>query len=142
MRLRLLLFLAIVLALCMLPGCIRSRIIIDTVPSGATVYFQNQERGDTPIVIPFLWYWYYDVRVEKKGFKTVEKIEFLPPPPWFVVPLDFVAEALPIPIPDNHRRRYVLEPLPQEGAVPGMAPPALVPTPAAPAPPVAPQPPR
>jgi len=137
-RLSLLLFLVIVLALCALSGCIRPKLIVDTVPSGATVYFQNQERGDAPIVIPFIWHWYYNVRVEKKGYKTVEKIEFLPPPPWFLMPLDFAAEALPIPIPDNHKRRYVLEPLPKEGAVP--PPPVPAAAPAAPATPVAPQP--
>jgi hypothetical protein len=141
MRLRLLLFLAIALAPCALSGCIRSKLIVDTVPSGATVYFQNQERGDAPIVIPFIWHWYYNVRVEKKGYKTVEKIEFMPPPPWFLMPLDFAAEVLPIPVPDNHKRRYVLEPLPQDSAVPPAAPSAAPPTPpAAPATPVAPQP--
>ena len=132
MRLRLLLFLVIVLAPCALSGCIRPKLIVDTVPSGGTVYFQNQERGDAPIVIPFIWHWYYKVRVEKKGYKTVEKIEFLPPPPWFLMPLDFAAEVLPIPVPDNHKRRYVLEPLPQDSTVPPAVVPA--PAPAAPAP--------
>lgn len=101
---------AILLLLLILPqGCIRSRFVLTTEPSEAAVYFQGEYRGKTPVSIPFIWYWYYNVRVEKEGFQTVKKVEYLPPPPWFVMPLDLIGEILPIPIPDNHYRHYKLQ---------------------------------
>jgi len=99
------------LVLLALTGCIRSRFLATTEPPGATISFQRQIRGEAPIEIPFIWYWFYQVRVEKEGYKMIVKNEYFPAPPWFIMPLDLIAEMIPVPIHNTHRRHYVLEPI-------------------------------
>lgn len=95
-------------------GCIRSRVHITSEPSGAEVKWRGQPYGATPITIPILWYWYYDVEIEKPGYESQEHIERFRTPPWFMIPLDLAMELLPIPIPDNRYRHYELEPIAPE----------------------------
>jgi len=90
-------------------GCIRTRVIIDTTPPNAKVTFNDVYRGKSPIEIPFTYYWYYKVKVEKEGYKPIEKIERFYAPPWFYMPFDLFMEAIPFPIHDTHQRFYVLE---------------------------------
>ena len=106
-----------IVAVCILlaaTGCIRSRVRITSEPPGATVRFQKVERGETPVTIPFIWYWYYDIDVEKAGFEPVHARERFRTPPWFLFPLDFVAELMPFPIPDTRHRHYALTPIAQQ----------------------------
>ena len=100
-----------VLTLCTssLTGCIRSKVTISSEPAGAEVVFQGEHRGPTPIEIPIIWYWHYDVKVEKKGYESIEIIERFRTPPWFLMPLDLFMEVLPIPIPDKRERHYILK---------------------------------
>ncbi len=94
-------------------GCIRSRARITTEPPAATVTWRGTLRGETPITIPFIWYWHHDFVIEKEGYETMEVDEFFRTPPWFLFPLDLFAEMLPIPIPDTRKRHYVLTPIPE-----------------------------
>ena len=94
-------------------ACIRSRVSITSDPPDAEVTFLGEDRGETPVTIPIIWYWRYPIVIEKEGFETVEAEEHFRTPPWFLFPLDFFAELLPIPIPDTHRRHYVLKPQPE-----------------------------
>lgn len=91
-------------------GCIRSRLHIESNPSDAVVTINDQPYGKTPIETPFIWYWYYDVKVEKPGYQTVEDEQYLGSPAWAIFPLDFFAEALPFPISDNRHLQYDLKP--------------------------------
>jgi len=90
-------------------GCIRSRVHITSDPEGAEVTFRGEPRGATPITIPFIWYWYYDFTLDKPGYEHKEVLERFRTPPWFLMPLDFFMEILPIPIPDTRERHYVLQ---------------------------------
>lgn len=105
-------------------SCIRSRVRITSDPPGANVRFRGEDRGQTPVTIPFIWYWYYDIDVEKEGYKPVNAVEYFRTPPYAYFPLDFLAELIPIPIPDTRKRHYTLEPLPPsaEAPVPAEAP--------------------
>ena len=94
-----------------LTGCIRSRVHITSEPSGAEVVWLGKPYGATPVTIPYVWYWHYDVKVTKPGYQSVEAMERFRTPPWFVMPLDLFMEILPIPIPDNRYRHYELEPV-------------------------------
>jgi hypothetical protein len=91
-------------------GCIRSRVHITSEPDGAEVIWRGQPYGATPITIPFNWYWYYSIALEKPGYDRLETLERFRTPPWFLMPLDLVMELVPIPIPDNRDRHYVLQP--------------------------------
>lgn len=95
-------------------GCIRSKVIITSEPSGAEVIWRDEYRGPTPIEIPIIWYWYYDYTIEKEGYKPVVVLERIRTMPWFLMPLDLIAEIIPVPIPDTRRRHYVLEPIEEE----------------------------
>ena len=90
-------------------GCIRSRVHILSEPAGAEVIWRGQPYGATPVTIPFIWYWYYDIALEKPGYERLEVTERFRTPPWFLMPLDLFMEMIPIPIPDNRERSYVLK---------------------------------
>jgi hypothetical protein len=106
---------AFLLTACLLAaaGCIRSRIVVESEPSGAAVKFDNQDYGDTPVTIPFIWYWYHDVEVSKEGFEPSKASEYLATPPWFLFPLDLFAEAIPVPFYDTRHFKYTLKPAPK-----------------------------
>ncbi len=100
----------ILLALVMLTGCIRSRVIITSEPPGADVTFKRTYRGRTPITIPIIWYWFYEIKLEKEGYETIETRERFHAPVWFYMPLDLIAEAMPFPIYDTKRLDYTMIP--------------------------------
>lgn len=91
-------------------GCIRSRVHINSNPQGANVTLNQQPYGPTPVDIPFIWYWYYDIKLEKEGYATIEDEQKFKTPIWAFPPLDLFAEALPFPIPDNRHLDYQLQP--------------------------------
>ncbi len=93
----------------MAAGCIRSRVVITSEPNQAEVTFNGRPRGATPIEIPIIWYWYYDVKVEKEGYESIQVIERFRTRPWFLMPMDLVAEIIPVPIPDVRHRHYILK---------------------------------
>lgn len=97
-----------------LSGCIRSRVLITSEPSGAEVQWRGEHRGPTPIEIPFKWYWHYDYSLEKEGYEKVEILERLRTPPWFLMPVDLFAEMIPFPFSDRRERHYVLDPLEED----------------------------
>ena len=99
-------------------GCIRSRVTITSEPPHAEVVWLGEHRGVTPITIPFEWYWHYDIALEKEGYEKFEVIERFRTPPWFLMPLDLIAELIPIPIPDHRRRHYVLKPKAEDPLAP------------------------
>jgi hypothetical protein len=91
-------------------GCIRSRVRINSQPEGAEVIWRGEPYGATPVTIPFIWYWHHDIALEKPGYERLEAVEHFRTPPWFLMPMDLLCEALPIPIYDTRERTYVLKP--------------------------------
>lgn len=106
--------LILALALVGASGCIRSYVDISTNPSGAEVIVNNRPRGRSPVRVPFIWYWYYEIRVEKEGYEPLKAVERWRSPVWAIFPLDFFAEAIPIPIHDRRFVVYELKPLSEE----------------------------
>ena len=107
MKLHILVFILVLLTI-FTSGCIRSRVVVTSDPSGADVTMNNTYRGQTPITIPFAWYWYYDFELEKEGFKNLESRERFRTPVWFLIPFDLVMEAMPFNIYDTKRLHYAL----------------------------------
>jgi hypothetical protein len=66
------LYLVCLVGILFVPGCIRSRVVVTSQPSGADVTVNNVYRGRTPITIPFGWYWYYDFVIEKEGYEKTK----------------------------------------------------------------------
>ncbi len=115
---RILLGAALALLLLSATACIRSRVIIESEPPGATVKFHRELRGETPVTIPFIWYWYYEVELEKEGYEPVRTVERFRTPPWFIFPLDGVMELMPFPIYDTRKRTYQLKPIVKSAEAP------------------------
>ena len=91
-------------------GCIRSRVVVTSEPTGADITVNGTYRGRTPITIPFGWYWYYDFEVDKEGYEPLKARERFRAPVWFYIPFDLIMEAIPLRIYDTKHRHYPLIP--------------------------------
>ena len=103
---------ALASALAIAAGCtggIRSVAHFTSEPSGAEVFVNEKPKGRTPLDMPFIWYWKYDVKLEKKGYAPFHTVERFRTPNWAILPLDLFAEAFPYPIPDNRYCNYQLK---------------------------------
>jgi hypothetical protein len=97
-----------------LTGCVERKLYVRTDPPGATLYFNGEERGQTPLSFDFEWYWWHKIRLEKEGYKPVEKKELIKAPPYMWIPLDFFVEILPFKVRDYHYLDYKLEKITKE----------------------------
>lgn len=95
-------------------GCLRTRVKLTSEPSGALVRVNGETAGYTPLDMNINWYWHYDYEVEKAGYFPLKQQERYKAPLWAVMPLDFFAEILPVPILDQHYTTFQLKPIPQE----------------------------
>jgi hypothetical protein len=93
-----------------LSGCVERRFIIESNPPGALVYVDGQQKGATPLELPFDNYGKHEFTLVKEGFETkayTQRIRM----PWFEwFPLDFFSENVyPKHIQDNRRLLFDLE---------------------------------
>lgn len=108
-RMRLTLTIALLLATLCTTGCVRRTITITTEPPGALVWLNDREVGRTPITVDFLYYGTYDVRLERDGYEPQMTYGVATPPLWDNVPLDFVAEILPMQFHSHVQWHYDLQ---------------------------------
>lgn len=103
--------LAAILALVLLPGCVRRRLMIRTNPPGAMVYVDNQPIGITPCATSFVYYGTREIRLVKPGFETLTVNQPIPAP-WYEWPgIDFFSEnVVPNEIQDFRTVSYNLTP--------------------------------
>jgi hypothetical protein len=103
----------VVTAACSIVGCSRvdRSLQVTSNPPGALVYLNGQESGRTPMNKSFVWYGTYDVQLRKEGYKTLTTKEKVWAPWWQVPPIDFVADLLPFPLHDQHKKSYTLTPV-------------------------------
>lgn len=66
--------LLILLVAPLLAGCAMKRsITIDSNPTGAAIWVNGERQpGTTPVTVPFSQYGYWDVRLEKEGYQSIE----------------------------------------------------------------------
>lgn len=84
--------LAAIVALAVVPGCVRRRLMIRSNPPGAMVYVDNQPIGATPCATSFVYYGTREIRLVKPGFETLTVNQPIPAP-WYQWPgIDFFAE--------------------------------------------------
>jgi PEGA domain len=95
-------------------GCVERTLSVQSNPPGALVYLNNQEVGRTPVRRDFLWYGDYEVVLRKDGYQTLKTSKAVIAPIYEWVPLDLIAELLPIPFKDRHSVTYNLQPQPQQ----------------------------
>jgi len=109
---RLLCSLPLAAAALALAGCVERRITIGSDPPGALLLMNDQEVGHTPVTVPITWDGDYDLRFRyEKNVGTPESPKIVryylhthkkTIKPWFdVIPMDLVAELLPIQFKDE-----------------------------------------
>src|SRR5713101_9551573 len=75
-----------------LSGCVERRFIIESNPPGAIVYMDGQQKGATPLELPFDYYGWHEFTLVKEGYET-KTYRARAPAPWFQwPPLDFFSE--------------------------------------------------
>lgn len=92
-------------------GCVRRTLTIQTEPSGALVFLNDEEIGRSPATTDFTWYGDYDVIVRQEGYETL-KTHVPVREPWYQwIPLDFFFEVLwPGQIVDARTHSFTLTP--------------------------------
>ena len=109
--------LAIAFGLC-LPGCVEQTIDVQSDPPGALVWLNGHEVGRTPMTTPFTFYGNFDVALRKEGYETL-KTQSKVMPPWYQLPpIDLLSALLPIPLKDEHRLSYTMQPASTQPADP------------------------
>jgi len=96
-------------------GCVERTMTFQTNPSGAVVTLNGKEFGRTPVTKDFLWYGTYDVVVRKDGYHTYRGALHVVAPAYQWVPIDLLAELLPIPLRDVKTYAFYLQPDPASG---------------------------
>jgi hypothetical protein len=92
--------------------------VIETTPSGAMVYVDNEPVGESPVAVPFTFYGTRKITLEKldaqKRLLYERKVIFeeIKAPIYERFPLDFFSEVLlPFKLEDNHFLSYKLDEL-------------------------------
>jgi hypothetical protein len=100
-----------IVALALLPGCVRRRLMVRSNPPGAVVYVDNQPVGTTPCSTSFTYYGTREIRLVKPGYETLTINQPIPPPWYQIPPIDFVSEnVLPNEIQDFRTVSFNLSP--------------------------------
>jgi len=88
-------------------GCVQRTLTVRSDPPDALVYLNDIEVGRTPLTRSFLWYGTYDVELRKEGFESIKTTANVWAPWWQWVPIDFLAEFLPLH--DHHEIPYKMK---------------------------------
>ncbi len=103
----------LLLVLCALAavGCVRRRLFINSNPTGALVYVDNEQIGTTPCAVDFTYYGTREIRLVKPGLETLKVNQPIPTPWYEYPPLDFISENLvPYEIHDNRSVSFNMMP--------------------------------
>ena len=103
------LVLLILVSIFMLNGCVYRQLIITSDPPGATVLFNERERGKTPVKFDFEWYWKHRVELRMEGYESIDVYEKIKAPIYLWFPLDLISEIMPFPIKDYRTLHYELK---------------------------------
>ena len=82
----------------MLSGCtggVRRIAYINTTPPGAQCRVNGVYYGTTPVEMPYLWNWYYEIKLDKPGYKPVTDTKYFRPAIYNQIPFDFLTEVMP-----------------------------------------------
>jgi hypothetical protein len=100
-----------IVALALLPGCVRRRLMVRSNPPGAMVYVDNQPIGTTPCATNFIYYGTREIRLVKPGYETLTINQPIPAPWYQLPPIDFFAEnVLPNEIHDFRTVSFNMQP--------------------------------
>jgi hypothetical protein len=81
--------------LCTLGGCLSRKLIVTSEPSGARVWANDVELGETPLEAEFTYYGAYDVRVTKDGYEPIRTVVPVNAPFYEYPGPDIIANVIP-----------------------------------------------
>ncbi|WP_161491732.1 PEGA domain-containing protein [Sedimentisphaera salicampi] len=79
------------LTLMVMAGCVNRELKVITKPENADVYLNGEQIGSSPVSTNFNWYGTYDVKIAKKGFKTLQQTAEIKRPLHDYFPFDIFA---------------------------------------------------
>jgi hypothetical protein len=85
-------FLLIILSA--MAGCVERKLTINTNPSGAQVFLNDEEIGVSPVTTSFRWYGEYNITIRKQGCETLQTQRKLKAPWYDYFPFDFAAQVV------------------------------------------------
>ena len=85
-------------------------VTIRTDPAGATVYLNDQIKGESPVTFDFMWYGWHRIILRKEGFERIEDRKLIRAPLYLWIPFDFGMELLPFTVKDQRTFAYTLTP--------------------------------
>ena len=95
----------------LLSGCVERRFRVETNPPGAYVTVNNIPYGPSPVDVPFLYYGYYDILLQKEGYQTQRIREHVRAPWYAYPPIDLIVENfVPLEIQDFRVFCYEMAP--------------------------------
>ena len=113
-------FITVCMLSCAACGCVLRSLTIDSEPSGAMVFLDDEPIGETPVTTTFTYYGTRKITLEKidaEGRLLYERkivYEKIKPPLYQIFPFDFFSElVIPVKLKDEHYLTYQLEPLKQ-----------------------------
>ena len=113
-------FITVCMLSCAACGCVLRSLTIDSEPSGAMVFLDDEQIGETPVTTTFTYYGTRKITIEKidaEGRLLYERkivYEKIKPPLYQIFPFDFFSElVIPAKLKDEHYHTYQLEPLKQ-----------------------------
>ena len=92
-------------------GCIQRRLIVRSLPEGASVFVDGQSVGSTPLSVPYTYSGTRDIKLERDGYKTI-KVQQRVDPTWYErFPISLISENFAgREIRDERLLDFVLEP--------------------------------
>jgi hypothetical protein len=97
------------IATLLLAGCVERRLSINTEPQGATVFLNDEEIGESPVMVSFEWYGDYNVRISKEGYETLKTHRKLKAPWYDGPPFDLLSLLNPKRTVDSYEWSFTLE---------------------------------
>lgn len=88
---------AVTLGAILVAGCygqVQRTITIESEPSGALCWLNDNEVGRTPVTVPFTWYGTYSVRLEQPGYEPLSALAPVKAPVYQWPPLDLAFETV------------------------------------------------
>lgn len=95
---------------CTLGGCLSRKLIVTSEPSGARVWANDVELGETPLEAEFTYYGAYDVRVSKDGYEPIRTLIPVSAPFYEYPGPDIIANVVPGGIEHDVKWNFKLEP--------------------------------
>ncbi len=92
-------------------GGIHRTAYICSSPSGAQCHVNGTYYGRTPVAMPYLWNWYYEINLDKEGYQPVKDTQYFKPAFYNRMPFDALMEIMPFPVFETKDFNYNLTPL-------------------------------